>query len=142
MSEQNKALVRRAVDEIWNRGNFAVLDELVASDFVVHMPPDDIHGPEGVQQFFTMLRNAFPDIHFTVEDQVAEGDKVVTRWTARGTHTGEFQGIPPTGKQSRLEGIDLDRIANSKAVECWSNMNELDLLQQLGVLPAPQEVTR
>lgn len=140
MSEQNKMLARRAVEEVWNRGDFAVVDELVASDIVVHAstPAGEIHGAEGIKQFYAALRKAFPDIHFTIEDQIAEGDRVVTRWTARATHTGEFQGIPPTGKQGRLTGIDIDRFANGKVVECWPNADELGLLQQLGVLPAPQ----
>ncbi len=141
MSEQNKILTRRALEEVWNRGNFAVVDELVASDFVVHAstPANETHGPEGVKHFYAMLRQAFPDLHFTIEDQIADGDRVVTRWTARGTHTGEFQGIPPTGKQVRLTGIDIDRIANGKFVECWTNVDELGMMQQLGVLPAPAQ---
>jgi steroid delta-isomerase-like uncharacterized protein len=146
MSEQNKMLVRRGIEELWNRGNFAVLDELVASDFVVHAstPAAEIHGREGAKQFLSMLHAAFPDIHFTIEDQIAEGDRVVTRWTARATHRGEFQGIiqrvPATGKQVRLTGINIDRIANGKTVECWGYRDELGLLQQLGVLPAPEQV--
>jgi steroid delta-isomerase-like uncharacterized protein len=105
MSQQNKALVRRAVEEVWNRGNFAIVGELVASDLLIHSstPGDDIQGPEGVKQFYTTLRAAFPDIHFTIEDQIAEGDRVVTRWTARATHKGEYQGVPPTGKQFSLD---------------------------------------
>jgi steroid delta-isomerase-like uncharacterized protein len=141
MSEQNKTLVRRAVEEVWNRGNYAVVNELVASDIVVHAstPDGEIHGPEGVKQFYATLRRAFPDIHFTIEDQIAEGDRVVTRWTARGTHRGEFNGIPPTGKQGAISGIDIDRIADGKVVECWPNADELDLLQQLGVIPVPNQ---
>ena len=97
MSQQNTMLVRRAVEEVWNRGNFAIVDELVASDLVIHSPTpgDEIHGPAGVKQFYATLRAAFPDIHFTIEDQIAEGDRVVTRWTAHATHTAEYQGIPP-----------------------------------------------
>lgn len=139
MSEQNKALVRRAVEEIWNQGNYAALGEFVASDIVIHatMPEAEISGPEGIKQFYSTLHNAFPDLRFTIEDQIAEGDRVVTRWSARGTHTGDFQGIPPTGMQFRLTGIDIDRIANGKVVECWPNADELGLLQQLGALPVP-----
>jgi steroid delta-isomerase-like uncharacterized protein len=140
MSQQNTMLVRRAVEEVWNRGNYAIVDELVASDIVVHasMPGEEIHGREGIKQFYATLRAAFPDIHFTIEDQIAEGDRVVTRWTARATHTGEYQGIPPTGKQFSLTGIDIDRIANGKVVECWPIADELGVLQQLGVIPAPE----
>jgi steroid delta-isomerase-like uncharacterized protein len=137
MSEQNKNLARRAVEEVWNRGNFAVVDELAASDIVVHSstPGKEIHGAEGIKQFYATLRAAFPDIHFTIEDQIAEGDRVVTRWTARATHTSEFQGLPPTGKQYVMAGVDIDRIANGKVVECWPVADELSLLQQLGVVP-------
>ncbi len=140
MSEQNKMLVRRTLEEVYSQGHLAVVDELVASDFVIHTPSEEIRGPEGTKQFVAALRTAFPDIHFTVEDQIAEGDMVVTRWTARGTHTGEFQGLPPTGKQVRLAGTDIDRIADGKAVECWANVDELGLMRQLGVLPTPGQV--
>lgn len=139
MSEQNKHLVRRSVEEVWNEGNYAVVDELVASDFVIHAstPDEEVHGPEGAKEYFRMLRQAFPDIHFTIEDQIAEGDRVVTRWTARATHAGAFKGIPPTGVQGTITGIDIDRIANDKVVECWTNLDELGLMQQLGVIATP-----
>lgn len=137
MSEQNKMLTRRAIDQVWNRGNYAVIDELVARDVVVHAPTPggEIHGPEGIRQFYTALRRAFPDLHFTVEDQIAEGDRVVTRWQGRGTHAGEFQGIPATGRPVRLAGMDVDRIADGKVVECWAHVDELGLMRQLGVVP-------
>jgi steroid delta-isomerase-like uncharacterized protein len=139
MSERNKAMVRRAIEQVWNRADYDSLDELVASDIVIHSttPGDDIHGPEGIRQFYGALRAAFPDLHFTVEDQVAAGDRVVTRWTASATHSGAFQGLPPTGRQIRLTGIDIDRFANDKVVECWPVMDELGLLHQLGALPEP-----
>lgn len=142
MSHQNKMLVRRAIDEIWNRAKFDAIEEFVASDFVIHTstPGEDIHGPEGATQFFGMLHAAFPDIRFTVEDQVADDDRVVTRWVAHGTHTGDFQGVPPTGKTVRLTGIDIDRIANGKVVECWAQSDELGLMKQLGVVPTPEPV--
>jgi steroid delta-isomerase-like uncharacterized protein len=139
MSEQNKTLVRRAREEVGNRGNFALVDELGAPDIVVHSPTpgQEIRGAEGLKQFYIMLRAAFPDIHFTIEDQIAEGDRVVTRWIAQATHTGEFQGLAPTGKLVKLAGIDVDRIVDGKVVECWPFTNDLDLLQQLGVDPTP-----
>jgi steroid delta-isomerase-like uncharacterized protein len=144
MSEQNKALTRRAVEEVWNRGNYAVVDELVAGDFVVHATTltEEIRGPEGVRRYFGALRAGFPDLHVAIEDQIAEGDRVVTRWTARGTHTGAFQGISPTGARVRVTGIDIDRIADGKFVECWTSLDELGLLQQLGVVPTPERVER
>jgi steroid delta-isomerase-like uncharacterized protein len=139
VSEQNKTLMRRAVKEVWNGENIAAVDELVTSDVVLHLakPGDEIRGAESVTQFYTTLQAAFPDIHFTIDDQIADGDKVVTRWTCRGTHKGEFQGMSPTGKQINVTGIDIDRIANGKVVECWPIMDELGMLQQLGVVPAP-----
>jgi steroid delta-isomerase-like uncharacterized protein len=137
MSQHNRMLVRRAIEEVYNRGDLAIVDELVASDFVIHSPSEEIHGPAGAKQFVAGLRAAFPDLHVTIEDQMADGDRVATRWTAGGTHTGAFQGIPPTGKQARMTGINIDRIANGKVVECWTNADELGLLQQLGVVPTP-----
>jgi predicted ester cyclase len=135
--EQNKQTVRRAVEEIWNGAKYENLDEFILSDFVVHTPSPDlkIYGLEGTRQFFTELRNAFPDLYFTITDQVAEGDKVVTYYVAEGTHKGPFKGIAPTGKRIRITAIDIDRLANGKVAECWSNMDELGLLQQLGAVP-------
>jgi steroid delta-isomerase-like uncharacterized protein len=144
MSEQNKTLERRLIEEVWNRGNFAVVDELVASDYVGHSstPADETRGREAYKQFYAGLRRAFPDLQVTIEDQVAEGDRVVTRWTARGTHRGEFRGIPPTGKQGAITGITIDRIANDKVVECWTNADDLGMLRLLGVIPAPAQAGR
>jgi steroid delta-isomerase-like uncharacterized protein len=138
MSEQNKTLMRRAVEEVWNQGNVDLLEELVASDFIIHAPQAEIHGREGAKQYLAMLREAFPDIHFTIEDQFADGDRVMTRWIAHGTPKGAFQGIPPTNKQVRLAGTDIDRIANGKVVECWTSTDDVGLLQQLGAIPTPE----
>jgi len=142
MSEQNKMQARRLFEEVWSQGNVVVLEELVTNDYVGHSPPHEIHGPEGAKQFISVFRNAFPDIHFTVEDQIAEGDKAVIRWTARGTHKGEFQGIPPTGKQVVVTGIGIFRVANGKLVEGWTNADLLGILQQLGAIPAPKQSGR
>ena len=95
---------------------------------------------EQYKQLVTMYFSAFPDLHLTIEDQIAEGDKVVTRWTARGTHQGPFMGIPPTGKRAVVTGIAIDRFANGKFVENWNNGDDLGLLQQLGVVPVPGQV--
>jgi steroid delta-isomerase-like uncharacterized protein len=137
-TQQYCMLVCRAVEEVWNRGNFDILEDLVTTDIVIHMSPENIYGSEGIKQFYSMLRESFPDIHFAIEDQVAEGDRVVTRWTARATHTGAFQGVPPTGRQVSLTGIDIDRFANGKVVECWPVADELGLMQQLGAIPTPE----
>ncbi len=142
MSQDNKALVSRSIDEIYNQGNLAAVDQYAASDFVIHAPSGDIHGTAGARQYVAMLREAFPDFHITIEDQVADGDRVVTRWTAEGTHLGEFQGISPTGKRGTMTGIDIDRIADGKVVECWTNTDDLGLMQQLGVIQAPDHVAQ
>lgn len=143
MSEQNKAIERRLLDEVYSQGNLEVIDELVASDFVGHGAAADggDQGREAYRQFVVEMRTAFPDFKMTVEDQVAEGDKVVTRFRARGTHAGPFQGIPPAGKQGEISGTIIDRIADGKIIECWSSADYLGLLQQLGVVPAPDDAT-
>jgi steroid delta-isomerase-like uncharacterized protein len=136
--EENKTLSRRSFEEIWNQGNLAAIDALYATDQVSHglgmdVPP----GAAGLKQFVTLYRTAYPDTHFTIEDQIAEGDKVATRWTATGTHQGEFMGIAPTSKRVTVTGIAINRIAGGKIVETWNNFDALGQLQQLGVIPAP-----
>jgi steroid delta-isomerase-like uncharacterized protein len=130
--------VFRYFEEVWNQGNLAAIDEFVSSDFIGHHPRADTKGPEAEKEYVAMLREAFPDIHIRIDDQIAEGDKVVTRWTARATHTGAFQGIPATGKQGAVTGITIDRIANGKFVEGWAIFDELGLMQQIGVIPATE----
>jgi predicted ester cyclase len=136
MSQQNKAQIRRVIEEVYNRGDLAVVDEVAASNLVIHVPSRDIHGREGAKQYVTALRTGFPDLHFTVEDQVAEGDLVVTRWTARGTHRGSFEGVPATGREVRLAGTDIDRLVGGEVVECWAQVDELGLMRQLGAIAA------
>ena len=137
MSEQNKQIARQVFEEIQSKGNVALIDQIVADDYVGHTPPREFHGPEGARQFVAMLRGAFPDAQVTVEDQLAEGDRVATRWTCRGTHRGEFQGIPPTGKSVVMSGITIFRIANGKLVEGWNRPDLLGLMQQIGAVPTP-----
>lgn len=107
MEERNKNLIRQAAEEIYNKGNYTLIDEIVSSDFVIHSlnPNKEIHGPEGARNFVTSLRAAFPDIKFTIKDQFAEGDKVVTHFIAEGTHQGSFGGIPPTGKSLKFQQL-------------------------------------
>lgn len=136
MSKENKAMVRRTMEAIWNQGNLAVADERFARDYVGHAP-DKIEGPEGVKQFVSAIRNAAPKIQ--IEDQIAEEDKVVTRWTASGRHEGEFQGIPPTGNQVSITGLTMFRIANGKIVEGWTNADRLGLMQQIGAVSSPEQ---
>jgi len=136
--EGNKALSRRTFEEVWNQGNLAAIDELYDANQVSHGLGVDVpSGSAGLKQFITMYRTAYPDTHFTVEDQIAEGDKVATRWTATGTHRGDLFGIPPTGKRVTVTGIAISRVANGKIVETWNNFDALGQLQQLGVAPMP-----
>jgi len=140
-TEQNKALFRRAMEEVFNRGNISLVDELIAPDFVEHeeLPPGIPAGPEGVKQLSTTFRGAFPDFKATIDDIIAEGDKVVTRSTWSGTHKGEFMGIAPTGKSVSFGVIDIVRFAGGKFVEHWGRMDDMGMMQQLGVIPAPGE---
>ena len=138
MSEQNKAAMRRLVDEIMNKGNLAVVDELISADAVDHsLMPGQEPGPEGFKKLVTMFRSAFPDLQVTVEDMIAEGDKVVARVTTRGTHKGEFMGIPPTGKPVTVPEIHIVRIAGGKMVEPWGIEDNMAMMQQLGVISPP-----
>jgi predicted ester cyclase len=134
--EENKANARRAAEEVMNKGNMSLADEMVAADYVGHQPGlPDFKGPEGFRQYFTMMRTAFPDVHLTVEDIFAEGDKVVMRYTARGTHKGEFMSIAPTGKQVTMTGTVISHHVGGKQVEAWVSLDQLGMLQQLGVVP-------
>lgn len=140
-TEQNKALVRRLMEEVFNRGNINLVDELFASDFVEReeLPPGLPPGREAVKQLLTMFRSAFPDFKVTIDDVIAEGDKVVVRSTWSGTHKGEFMGIPPTSKSVSFGVFDTMRIAGGKFVEHWGQMDTMGMMQQLGVTPAPGE---
>ncbi|MGD2144866.1 MAG: ester cyclase [Anaerolineae bacterium] len=132
---ENKAIFRQIVEKGFNKGNLAIVDELVAANHVNHA--DNVRGPQEYKRFITMYRTAFPDLQMTVEDQIAEGDKVVNRWTSRGTHKGVLMGIPPTGKQVTLTGIYVARIVGGKIIEEWGNFDALGMMQQLGVVPSP-----
>jgi steroid delta-isomerase-like uncharacterized protein len=135
-AEENKALARRVLDEMFNKGNLDVADELLAPDYVDHDPamPEDIHGPEGFKQYVSGYRSAFSDLHLEFEDQIAEGDKVVTRWTGTGTHDGELSGIPPTGNRVTLPGMEIVRISGGKLVEGWEGYDTMNLMRQLDVM--------
>ncbi len=140
-TESNKAVSRRFLEEVASRGKLAVADEIIAPDHVNRGPgalPGLPVGPEGSKQLVRVFRNAFPDIQFTLDEQIAEGDKVVTRWTAHGRHQGELAGIPPTGKSSTVTGMGVDRIVNGKIVESWGIFDQFGMMQQLGVIPSPE----
>lgn len=136
-TEQNMTVVRRWVEEAWNRGHLALADELYPQDYVLHYLPTPVYGAEGLKQFVRTYRAAFPDLHVTIEDMMAAGDKVVWRFTIRGTHRGDFQGIAPTGRPITVTGIVYSRFDGGKWVEDWANADALGMLQQLGVIPEP-----
>ncbi len=136
--QEDKAQTRRFVEEVWGKGSLAVVEELLATSFVLHAPPPGVTPDrEGYKQWVSMTSAAYPDGHVTVEDMIAEGDKVVTRWSWRGTHKGEMWGIAPTGRQVTVRGISIDRLVGGKIVEEWIEMDNLGMMQQLGVVPPP-----
>jgi len=141
LTETNKTVSRRFFDEAFSKGQLNVLDEIIAKDHVNSGPgslPGLPTGPEGTKQLVTVYRNAFPDVHFTIDEQIAEGEKVITRWTAHGTHQGELAGLPATGKSSTVTGIAIDRIVNGKIAESWGIFDQFGMMQQLGVIPMPE----
>jgi predicted ester cyclase len=137
-AEENKALVRRYVEEFVDRGNLNLSDEIFVPDFVRYgRGSDQVTSVEDLKQFFVMLHSGFPGFQSTIEDLFSEGDKVVLRFTFRGTHQGEFMGIAPTGKQVTMAGIDIFRIADGKIVEMWNQEDVLSMMQQIGAIPEP-----
>ena len=140
MTSSVKPLFQRYFDEVTNQGRMEFVDELFAPDYAHHDPanPDGaIGGVEDVRFHLEALRRAFPDVTFTVEDMVESGDDILVRWSARLTHTGDYFGIPPTGKAATITGMNYWRMKDGKAVEGWVNRDDLGLLQQLGVVPTP-----
>jgi predicted ester cyclase len=137
-TETNKETIRRFVEEV-NKGNIDVLDDILASDYKDHqpLPPGLPSGLAGLKAFFAAQRAAFPDLTATVADIAADGDKVWDRLTVRGTNTGPFMGMPPTGKPVTIEVYDISRFASGKVVEHWGVADNLGMMQQLGVVPAP-----
>jgi steroid delta-isomerase-like uncharacterized protein len=139
-AEDNKALVRRVYEEVINKGNLEVADETFASDYVYRSPGSpEFRGPEGFKQLVTMYRSAFPDLHLDVDELIADGDTVVSRWTGRGIQRGELMGIAPTGKQVTVTGVVITRFRGGKAAEDWELIDTLGMLQQLGAVPAPEQ---
>jgi predicted ester cyclase len=138
-TEENKAAFRRIPEEVISTGNLELADTLIAADYVEHvpLPPGIPPGLAGFKAFFTALRAAFPDLHYTLEAVVAEGGLVAGHATVRGTHRGEFMGILPTGKRVVWTETHVGRFADGKLVEHWANLDQLGLLQQLGAIPAP-----
>jgi steroid delta-isomerase-like uncharacterized protein len=142
LSEENKALAHRFHMDIFQQGNLAAVYQIIGPDFVWHAPatpPEWVQGPEGVRRAAADLRTAYPDLNFTHEDTLAEGDRVMIRWIMRGTHNGPLMGIPATGKPVTVAGIDVFRIADGQIVELWQNFDQLGMLQQIGVIPTPEQ---
>ena len=139
-TEQNKAVFRRFYDEVFNKGNMALVDRLFASDYTNHTyPPGIPAGPEGVKAFVGPIRAAFPDAQITIDEQIAEADKVVYLYTFRGTHEQAFMGIPATGKIVTARGIDVVRFVGGKVIEQWGGGRLQGLMQKLGIIPPGDE---
>jgi predicted ester cyclase len=137
MSEQeNKDIVWRFIDEAYNKGNLSVGDEWLAANSVFHTPDADIEGIEGWKKYASAFLTGFSDLVVSVEDTIAEGDKVMAHWTCRGTHTGELLGIAPTGKQVTWTGIAIYRFSGGKIVEIQGWNDSLGLMRQLGAIPS------
>lgn len=144
MSEENKAVVQRVVEELWNKGKIDVIDELYAADYIDRspgLPPGISRDREGQKQFAAAFMGAFQGMAGTVEDEIAEGDRIVIRWSAQGTHRGDFMGIPATGKSVTFTGTSIYRLAGGKIKEEWTEADMLGLMTQLGVVPEPAGAT-
>lgn len=136
-AEDNKVLAQHWLNNVWNEGDLSLIDELIAPNYVLHDPMrPGLRGRTGIKESISLFRAAFPDLHFTIEDQIAEGEKVVTRYTVQGTHLGPIMGIAATGKQGTITGMDIYRIREGKIEEAWSNWDALRLLQEMGVIPS------
>jgi steroid delta-isomerase-like uncharacterized protein len=137
MSEENKAIVRRWV-EAFNEGNLEAVDELLTDSYVRHDPNSpEVRGPEEEKQLIAMYRAAFPDLHFSVEDMVAEEDRVATRLSISATHKGELLGIPPTERRLSFTAMEHYRLSEGRIEEQWVNVDTLGMMQQIGAIPAP-----
>ena len=141
MSAENKTLVRRWFDEVWNKGRAAAIDELLAGNAVVHgLGAADLHGPAGFRPFHAAYVSSFPDLTIQIDDLVAEGDIVAVRWSCTGTHRGDGLGFAATGKHARFSGMTFVRVAGGKLIEGWNSFDQLGMLQQLGVAEVPPAV--
>lgn len=138
-AEENKAIFRRYVEEVGNEGKLELADEIF-DRYRAHQADSSVleRGPEDVKRFMGEFRDAFSDFHTTIEDQIAEDDKVVTRWRMRGIHNGEFRGIAPTGNKLEITGIGIFRFSGGKVVESWDNLDQLGMMRQLGVIPSEE----
>ena len=138
-TEENRALVRRFVKEVFNQGDFDALEEIVTPDYVHHDPTTGEFGSgvEGFKQLLGYYRKAFPNLEIELDDQIGAEDKVVDRWTGSGTHQGELMGVAPTGRHVTASGISIHRISEGKIAETWNNYDALGMLRQIGAVPEP-----
>jgi len=143
MTEENKRIARRVIEEVYNAGKLEAVDELIAPECVSYdvAMPEPIRGREGLKQQAQGYRSAFPDLRVTIDQQIAEGDSVCTRWSARGTHRGDLFGVAPTNREATTTGITIDKLRDGRIVESYTNWNTLGLMQQLGAItmPSPAE---
>ena len=138
--EENRRTARRYFEELWNQGKLNIISEIIAPNHTHHDPAaPHVSDRNGMKELIVHYRTAFPDVRFTVEDQIAEGDKVVTRWSVRGRHQGGLMGVAPTNKQMTVTGVDIHQIVNGQIVEHWSNWDMAGLQQQLGLTGGQQE---
>ena len=136
MSEQNKQVVRRWFEEVWNQGRVETIDELMATDAVAHGLGADMHGPEQFKPFHAQFREAFPNIRIEMQELIAEGDKVAFSYIACGKHDGALMGFLATGRESRFSGMGIVRVKNGQIVEGWNVFDQLSMFQQLGIMQA------
>ena len=138
-ADRTDSLIHRMFDSAFNQGTFAVVDELVAADGITYTPTWGMpHNREGLKQLIAMFRSAFPDLHCTVEDEINEGNKVAAHWTIRGTHRGLFLGNRPTNRPIVVQGMIFARTENGQIAEGWTLLDQMGMLQQLGIVPPPR----
>ncbi|HEU5097457.1 MAG TPA: ester cyclase [Roseiflexaceae bacterium] len=140
-TEENKAIIRRMTEEFYNQGNVESAEHFFADSYVHHDPASPhVRDRDGLKQMLRAFRAGCPDLHITIDQLLAEGDMVTKRWTFHTTHTGDLSGLPPTGKRITMSGLELFRLEDGKIVECWVGYDNLSLMQQLGVIPIPEQV--
>jgi steroid delta-isomerase-like uncharacterized protein len=137
--EENKAVTRGFFENVWNQGNFDVMEEFASSDIEVHSASQEFTGVDAYKKYIQAYRNAFPDVKFTIKEQIAEDDKVVDRFTVSGTHKGELKGIPPSGKRFEVMGIGISRLKDNKMAEIWGVFDALGMMRQIGAAPQPKQ---
>ena len=137
--DRAESLIRRIFDEAFNQGNLTIVDEVLTPDYFAHNAFGGTpNGPKALKWLITMFRTAFPDLHCTIEDEITQGNKFAAHWTMHGTHKGLFLGNPPTGRQVEVRGMIFARTANGRIVEAWTLIDQIGILQQLGLVPPPR----